>query len=292
MPRLPVDLEKVRAELPRMKRGSLLILVERALELVPRSKLQELLKGHIKADAPKRADVPKRGDVPKRADAPKQAAKTLVLAEVKRFHSAVVARRYYEGFNVNSKNYREKSPGTLRFIDEFDRIEKLCLKGERQTPPAELRAALELLFDLLEQIDNGRPIVFFADEAGAWQVGADDKALMLLYIRALSKTADAATYLPCIEAALKKLGLTHDRKAYIDAAKLAVTDEQRKGLGVKRAGKGAKAKKVGAATARGRRGLTARREHRDRSARADGPRRALGGRSRVCASAVAGRMRC
>jgi hypothetical protein len=251
MPRLPVDLEKVRAELPRMKRGSLLILVERALELVPRSKLQELLKGHIKADAPKRADVPKRGDVPKRADAPKQAAKTLVLAEVKRFHSAVVARRYYEGFNVNSKNYREKSPGTLRFIDEFDRIEKLCLKGERQTPPAELRAALELLFDLLEQIDNGRPIVFFADEAGAWQVGADDKALMLLYIRALSKTADAATYLPCIEAALKKLGLTHDRKAYIEAARLAATDEQRKGLGVMGArAKTMASKKVGATTTR------------------------------------------
>jgi hypothetical protein len=108
MPRLPVDLEKVRAELPRMKRGSLLILVERALDLVPRSKLQELLKGHIKADL---VDVPKRGDVPKRADAPKQAAKTSVLAEVKRFHAAATARKYYEGFNVNSKNFREKSPG-------------------------------------------------------------------------------------------------------------------------------------------------------------------------------------
>jgi len=45
-----------------------------------------------------------------------------LLAEVQAFDSLSRASHYYESFNVNSRNYRDKSQGTREFITECDRL--------------------------------------------------------------------------------------------------------------------------------------------------------------------------
>lgn len=42
-----------------------------------------------------------------------------------------MAGRYYQSFNVNSRNYMEKSRGTEIFIAEHSRLVHACLRAER-----------------------------------------------------------------------------------------------------------------------------------------------------------------
>jgi hypothetical protein len=230
MPRVTVDLEKVRVDLNHLDRALLLVLAGRALDLVPRSKLPELVHGLVRLEPV----------------APKRVTTVAVLAEVKRFHEASLAGDHYETFAVNSKNYMEKSPGTRRFLAEFQRLGRACIKQESKTPPAETREALELLFDLLFKIEQDALIVFFGDEPGSFQVDADYDGLMPVYFRALSKTAKPSEYALIVRTIIGKLGLDYNRREHVEAAKLAATLEQRKALGAGRA-----PRKVGAGEGEG-----------------------------------------
>lgn len=83
-----------------------------------------------------------------------------------------MAGRYYQSFNVNSRNYMEKSRGTETFIAEHSRLVDACLRAERAGDLETAAEELELLIGLMREIDRcERDIVFFADEAVAWQVG-------------------------------------------------------------------------------------------------------------------------
>jgi hypothetical protein len=153
-----MDLEKLRVALHRMSRDNLLLLAERAIELVPRAKLRALVGDLVRLD-----DLAKT----KGGTAP-------LLAEVRKFQEASRRGDYYESFGVNSKNYMDKSEGTETFIAEFDRLLGKCVRAAEKGPPALVREAFELLFGLLRRIDEGNDdVIFFADEAGSWQVGVD-----------------------------------------------------------------------------------------------------------------------
>src|SRR5262249_12426443 len=75
---------------------------------------------------------------------------------------------YYDSFNVNSKNYMEKSKGTEAFLAEFDRLIGKCVRATAKGPRPPVREAFELLFSLLRRIDeDSDSVVFFADEGGS-----------------------------------------------------------------------------------------------------------------------------
>ena len=179
MTRRPVDIEKLRVALRRLSRGNLLIVAERAIELVPRAKLRELV-----------------GDIVQLAEwvAGRRGAAPL-LDEVRKFHAASRGGEYYESFDVNSKNFMQKSEGTETFIAEFDRLLGNCVRAAEKGPRAPVHDAFDLLFGLLRHIDEGNDdVIFFADEAGSWQVGVDWRSALPAYFRCLSDGAPAEDF--------------------------------------------------------------------------------------------------
>jgi hypothetical protein len=170
-----VDLDKLRVALRRMSRGNLLILAERAIEIVPKAKLAALIGDMVRLED---LVATGSGEVP-------------LLEEVRRFHDAAMNHEYYESFNVNSKNYMEKSRATETFIVEFDRLLTKCIRATEKKPRQPVRTAFDLLFALLRRIDeDSDSIVFFADEGGAWQVGVEWRVALPAYFQCL---ADAST---------------------------------------------------------------------------------------------------
>ena len=95
MSRGAVDLDKLRVALRRMSRGNLLIVAERAIEIVPRAKLTALVGDMVRLDDFAEG---RRGAAP-------------LLDEVRKFHEASLRGEYYDSFDVNSKNFMDKAEG-------------------------------------------------------------------------------------------------------------------------------------------------------------------------------------
>ena len=53
---------------------------------------------------------------------------------MRKFHDASLRHEYYESFDVNSKNYMEKSKGTEAFLAEFDRLIGRCVRATAKGP--------------------------------------------------------------------------------------------------------------------------------------------------------------
>jgi hypothetical protein len=126
---------------------------------------------------------------------PEGEAKGNLLSNVKAFEKASLAGEYHQIFNVNSKNYMEKSTGTRAWIADCHRHLDCCVVQEKKGDPAELRQAFEIVFGLLDHIDECRDdVIFFADEPGSWQVGVDGNRVLPSWFRVLSAFAGPEEY--------------------------------------------------------------------------------------------------
>jgi hypothetical protein len=209
-----VDTEKVRVALRRMTRDRLLIVAERALEIVPRAKLRQLVGDMVRLEE---LTEGKPGSAS-------------LLVEVRKFHDAGLRREYYESFNVNSKNYMEKSKGTEAFLAEFDRLIGRCVRATAKGPRRPARAAFELLFALLRRIDEDSDcVVFFADEGGSWQVGADWREVLPAYFRCLAEGASADDFAREVNRAITDFA-DYDRRHQLTAARRVASVEQKAAL--------------------------------------------------------------
>ncbi len=172
MKRGAVDFEKLRVALRGVSRGRLMMIAERATELVPRAKLGRLVGDMIRLDA--------------LAEGERGAAS--LIDQVRKFHKAGMGGEYYNAFAVNSKNFMDESKGTEAFKAEFDRLLTQCIRATEKSPRAPLREAFELLFALLRRIDQDPDsVVFFADEAGSRQIGVNWRAALPAFFRSSPK---------------------------------------------------------------------------------------------------------
>ena len=209
-----VDLDKLRVALRRMSRGDLLVVAERAIEVVPRAKLRALIGDRIRLDPP--------------AEGMRRAAP--LLDDVRKFHAASLRGEYYEGFNVNSQNFREKSEGTEAFIAEFDGLVGKCVRAATKAPRAPVREAFELLFALLRRLDDDPDsVVFFADEAGSWQVGVDWRAALPAYFRCLADGTSGDDFAREVHRAISDFA-DHERPRQLTAARRVANAEQKAAL--------------------------------------------------------------
>jgi hypothetical protein len=118
-----------------------------------------------------------------------------LLARVRSFERTSLAGDYYDPFDVNSKNCMNKSSGTIAWIAECNRLLDLCVVQAQTGDAAEARQSFDIIFGLLDEIDACRDdIIFFADEAGAWQVGVDWEKLLPSWFKVLSATAKPDEY--------------------------------------------------------------------------------------------------
>jgi hypothetical protein len=154
-----IDRHKLLAAIRRLPDESSSYFLNRAIELLPTSKLAQLVEGYFAIEEIS-ADGRSRGHS--------------LLAEVREFQRSSLDSEYYESFDVNSKNCSQQSKGTSFWIGECNRFLDRCVDQTKKGKPAEALEAFEIIFDLLRHIDDCEDdVIFFADEGGSWQVGVD-----------------------------------------------------------------------------------------------------------------------
>jgi hypothetical protein len=204
-------LERLRKELRGMPRGDLLIIAERAIELVPKATLKALVGDYVHVD-----DVEEASATP-----------NALLDEVQTFHVDSLAGRYFEDFAVNSRNCTQHSRGTDAFIAEFKRLLRECISAADSGQCEVARQAFERLFGLLRHIDEGHDdVIFFADEGGSWQLGVDWRSVFAAYFRCLAETATAADFATAVDQTIADFA-EHDRPQHLRMAHAVAGAAQR-----------------------------------------------------------------
>jgi hypothetical protein len=211
---IQIDRDKLRTELRKLGNEHVFYMLNDAIELLPPAKLYEIAKKYL--------DVKRL-----RPDAERAAN---LLTVVKRFEKASLAGEYYESFFVNSKNYRQQSAGTTAWIAEYLRLLDRCVLNAKQSNPAEVREAMDILFGLLDHIDKGNDdVIFFADEGGSWQVGVDWDKVLPIWFKVLSTTAEPKEFAELVTALLSR-HYSYGRAKMLAIARRTATFHQRKAL--------------------------------------------------------------
>ena len=174
-----IDRNKLRAAIRHLGSEYVFYMLDEAIDLLPEAELLKLGRRYLD---------------PSRLE-PDGAAEAGLLAAVKAFEKASLAGEYYEDFNVNYTNCTEKSTGTAAWIAECRRLLDRCVVEETKGNPADVRKAFDTIFGLLDHVDECREdVVFFADEAGSWQVGVDWDKVLPHWFRVFSATAEPQEY--------------------------------------------------------------------------------------------------
>jgi hypothetical protein len=211
-----IDKDKLRATVRKLEHEYVFYMLDDAIDLLSQAKLHQIVRKYLDVESLR----PDR----------EIAAKANLLAVVKTFDEASRAGDYYESFMVDSRNYTEKSAGTTAWIAEFGRLLDRCVAEHRKVPPAESREAFDVLFGLLDYIDECHDdVIFFADEGGASQVGVDWARVLPHWFRALSATASPSKYAERITTLLRHHYAYGSDKMVAIAHKIA-TAEQRNAL--------------------------------------------------------------
>ena len=196
------DLTKLRNELRRLRRCDLLIIAERAAELVSRADLKPLLSDFMHVDV---LVVPGTKPAP-------------LIEEIQKFYDESCDGRYFEQFEANAKNYKEHSRGTDAFVAEFDRLLRQCVHAVEHQPGASVREAFEVLFRLLRRIDEAPDdVVYFADEAGSWQLGVNWQVVFPAYFRCLAEMASPEEFARTIDQMIGAFA-EHERPLHLRTA--------------------------------------------------------------------------
>jgi len=209
-----IDRDKVRAEARKLDGTGLRVWLDRAIDLLPDDAFPEFIADYVHLQ-----DV--LADENTRPD---------LLRAIRQFHRDSMAGRFYEDFMVNSRNFREMSRGTETFIAEHSRLVEACLRAEQAGEFETAAEGLALLIDLMREIDRcERDIVFFADEAGSWQVGVLWERVLPAWFRSLSPATERYEWAETVVDALNDFG-GHRMDEILEAARKAATPEQRKAL--------------------------------------------------------------
>ena len=191
-------------------------MLDDAIYLLPPAKLHKIAKKYV--------------DLKRLRPDAEQATRRSLLMDVKRFEKASLAGEYYESFGVNSKNYTQKSAGTTAWIAEYLRLLGRCVTSAKKSNPAEVRAAMDILFGLLNYIDECHDdVIFFADEGGSWQVGVDWANVLPGWFKVLSATVEPQEYAERITALLS-CHYSYGRDQMLAIARRTATTPQRKAL--------------------------------------------------------------
>lgn len=210
-----IDSGRLRAELRALSRGSLLIIAERAIELMPAAQLSTLLSDFVRVETgPTEAN-----------DAP-----VSLPDEVQMFCDAAMAGDYFETVEINNWGRQEQSEGTDAFIAEFHRLLHKCISAADQEVPVGAYESFEFLFGLLRHIDEGNDgVLFFADDGNSLDVGVNWRTALPAYFNCLAKTSSPEEFARTVVEAIADF-VDYDRPRYTDAAREVASAEQRAAL--------------------------------------------------------------
>lgn len=207
-----IDFNAVRAELRAMDRGNLLIIAERAIELMPATQLAALLSDFMQLTA-------------RPAEAGNASAS--LPEEVQAFYDAAMAGQYYETIEINNRGRQEQSHCTDAFIAEFHRLLHKCIRAADQEVPSEVCESFEFLFGLLRRIDEGHDdVLFFADEGSSSDVGVNWRTTLPAYFNCLAKMSSPKDFARTVDEAIADF-VAYDRPWYREVASNVANNAQR-----------------------------------------------------------------
>src|SRR5439155_4045861 len=105
---IEIDRDKLRAEIRKLGDEYVFYMLDDAIDLLPPAKLYKIVRKYL--------------DLRRLHPDNEKATKANLLADVKAFQKASLAGEYYECFNVNSRNFMEKSKGTGIWISDGNRL--------------------------------------------------------------------------------------------------------------------------------------------------------------------------
>ncbi len=214
MARNQIDPEKIRVFIRSLRKDDLLILLDRAIDLVPKTKLPELVDG-LADPGQFQPEGSSGGDL---------------LDALRRFQDASERGDYYEGFEVNSKNSMEMSRGTETWIAECERLFDRCADQASRGGHAEMREAFEILFGLLRRIDEGTDdILFFADEGGSWLVVVAWEKVLPAWFECLAPATGPEEYAEAVVGVIDEFDGFH-RREHLREARRVASPAQKKAL--------------------------------------------------------------
>lgn len=112
------------------------------------------------------------------------------------------------------------------FIAEFHRLVSKCTRAAVEP----VREAFELLFGLLGRIDEDPDsVIFFADEAGSWQVGVGWRTVLSAYFRCLAEFAAAEDFAREVDRSISDFS-NYDRARHLAAARRVASAQQKPAL--------------------------------------------------------------
>ena len=211
-----IDREKLRAWVRRLGDEYAFYLLDEAIEIMTPDQLALVTAKYVRPE-----DL--------RPDAVVARTNSLI-EDVHAFDARARKGAYYEQFRVNSRNCTQKSGGTRAFIADFGRILDRCIAASGQLDRAVTADAFAVLFDLLRHIDECcDDVVFFADEAGSWQIPVHWPEVFPAWFRCLATFAPPDQYAERVVVTVEKFEhYNWDRN--IEAALAVASPEQRAAL--------------------------------------------------------------
>ncbi|MBT3220317.1 MAG: hypothetical protein HN348_14615 [Proteobacteria bacterium] len=213
---MKLDWDIVRPELRKMSTGDLLGMVGRAYELISVEQVPYVLGRCVPLD--------------KLSDEEARLGDRSLCEKAIQFYTDSVEGRYYESFDVNSKNCTHLSDGTETWIDEALLFFERATAASRVGSHREAREVFELLWDLFDRIDAIENIVFFADEHGSWQVWVDYRKVLPAYFASLAATIDGATFGPRVMEIIERHDRGQRNEGIAEARAAVVSEEQQQAL--------------------------------------------------------------
>ncbi len=214
MAKSQIDREKLRVFVRRLPDEHLLQILNRAIDLLPKTRLGQLIEGFVDPQE-LRAERASPGSV---------------LDAVKAFNDASLRREYYESFDVNSKNFMQMSRGTSTWIAECNRLLDRCVALAHKGEYATAGESFGMIFALLRLIDEGYDdVIFFADEAGSWQVGVDWRKVLPAWFTCLGQTAEPEEYGREVVSMIDDF-VAYDRERFLKRARASASPSQKKAL--------------------------------------------------------------
>lgn len=211
MSELRMDLAALRRELQALPRGELLVVAQRAIEMLPEAALPALLGDVIQIEQclQTRAQTPPLFD------------------EVREFNASAMSGQFHDSFDSNRRDWNQQSRGTDSFKAEFNRLLGRCVRQADADAGAMVRESFESLFGLLRHIDECMDdVVSFADEGGSWCIGVDWRKALPAYFRCLALTASAEEFARSVVRVIQDF-VVHDRGRFLDDARRTASAAQR-----------------------------------------------------------------
>ena len=208
-----IDRDKLRQAMRKMDDDMIYFLLDDAIDLLTDSKLAKLVGNYIDLE-----NLGPDGD------------ERSPLDDVKAFHKVSLEGGYYEEIDVHSKNFIQNSRGTQAWIADCKRLLDRLVAMSLKNGSPDIAAAFDLIFELLERIDEGNDdIVFFADVGGSRQVYVNWEKVFPGYFKSLTLAAEPGYYAERV-VELVDLYQKRDREKYLATARRVATAAQKKAL--------------------------------------------------------------